>query len=464
MLSAILHPKSVAVVGASRDPHSVGYGVLKNLLAGGIKFTKYCAPFSGKVFAVNPHTTMIHTIRCYPSLLAIPYPIDMAIICVPARIVPQIIDECVAKKIGVAVIISAGFSERDAAGASLQKEILIRAGKKVRIIGPNCLGVISTNINLNASFAPSLPPRGDIAFISQSGAIADSIIDWALLNEFGFSTIISYGNQADLGVEDFLSLLEHDRHTKVITLYIEGLTNGKQFMQVAQRVNKKKPIIVLKAGKTSSGTRAVQSHTASLAGDYAVYRAAFAQCGLTVAETVEDLFDIAKVFSKQPLLKKNAVAIVTNGGGGGVLMADYCEELGLDVVALKQSTIAKLDASGVMHPAYSRNNPLDIVGDALPKRYDVAINTLLAESYIHGMMVIQTLQTMTDPWGDAEVVINAHKRFPTKPIICCYLGGKFSEKRIRELEQQGIPDFNELKKAAICMKALWDRQCWLRKR
>lgn len=464
-LRELLYPRSVAVIGASRDPHSVGYGVLKNLLKGGIKPVPYAHPFVGKVYAVNPHAQHIQGIRCYPSITTIQSPVDMAVICVPASFVSQVIAECIQKKVKVVVIISSGFSEMGAAGKQLQEKLVRQCRGKIRIIGPNCLGIINSALHLNASFAPTMPPPGKIAFISQSGALADSIIDWALLNEFGFSVIASYGNQADLTAEDFLEALEHDPHTKVITLYLEGLKGGRRFMNIASRVNRKKPIVVLKAGKTSAGMHAVQSHTASLAGDYAVYMAAFQQCGLTVAETVEDLFDIAKVFSLQPLLQKNdvgnGIGIVTNGGGCGVLLADYCEELGLQVVPLRSSTIKKLDKSGVMHPAYSRNNPLDIVGDALPQRYEVAINTLLAENYIHGLFVVQTLQTMTDPWGDAQVVTKAHKKFPTKPVICCYLGGKFSEQRIRDLEKAGIPDFNELQRAAVCMKALWERKCWL---
>jgi len=377
----------------------------------------------------------------------------------PAKIVYSIVKECIQKKVRGIIIISAGFAELNGEGKKLQDKIVEDLKKaKIPLIGPNCLGIIRPSVNLNASFAPSMPPKGKIAFISQSGAIADSIIDWAIERRYGFSVLVSYGNRADLDVYDFLEWLEKDPETKAIALYIEGIKEGKKFMDVASKVSKKKPIIALKAGRTEQGSTAISSHTGSLAGSYEIYKAAFKQSGVMIAETIEDLFDLAKALANQPVCKENAVAIVTNGGGCGVLCADYCSELGVNLVDLKKSTLTKLEKTGEMHPAYSKRNPLDIVGDALPERYEASINTLLAEDYIHGLIVIQTLQTMTNPQEDARIIIEAKKKYPNKPIICVYMGGRFSEIGRRMLEAEGIPDFNDLRKAARAMWALVNRK------
>jgi len=312
-------------------------------------------------------------------------------------------------------------------------------------------------MHLNASFAPTTPPEGNVAFLTQSGALADSIIDWSIEKRYGFSTIISYGNRADLDVHDFIAYLEKDEETKAIAIYLEGLHDGRKFMEVCKKAGRTKPIIVLKAGRTDKGIQAISSHTGSLAGTYAIYKAAFKQSGVFVADTIEELFDNAKALANQPSCKDNKIAIVTNGGGCGVLAADYCTELGIDIVELKKSTIDKLDKSGMMHPAYSRSNPLDIVGDALPEHYEAAINTLLAEDYISGMIVIQTLQAMTNSEEDARVVVAAKEKFPDKPIVCAYMGGKFSKRGRMILESHGIPDYNDLIKAAKAMHALVER-------
>jgi len=302
---------------------------------------------------------------------------------------------------------------------------------------------------MNASFAPAMPPKGNIAFISQSGALADSIIDWSIEKRYGFSAIVSYGNKAMLDVYDFLEYFDKDKNTKVITLYIEGINDGKKFIEIAKKI--KKPIIALKAGRTEEGVKAISSHTGSLAGSYDVYKAAFKQSNILIADTVEELFDNAKALANMPKLKKD-VAIITNGGGCGVLCADYCAELGIPLAELKETTLKQLDNK--MHPAYSRRNPLDIVGDALPERYSAAINTLLSEDYIGGVIVIQTLQSNTQPERDAQVVINAHQKYPNKPIICVYMGGKLTKKSVEMLEKANIPDYNDLRKAALAMRVL----------
>ncbi len=454
MQNFILNPRTIAVIGASRDKNSVGYGILKNLISGGVFHSEYCRPFQGKVYAVNPNADWILNVKCQPNIKNINDEIDLAIICVPAKIVLQIIKDCVKKKVKAAIIISSGFSEDGEEGIKLQEKILEAAEGKMRLVGPNCLGIITNK--MNASFAPSMPPPGDIAFLTQSGALADSIIDWAITEKYGLSSVISLGNQADVDVSDFIELLAEDENTKVIALYIEDIEDGEKFMKIAAKVNKTKPIVVLKAGRAEKGLKAANSHTGRLATSYNVYEAAFRQCGLEIAESIEELFDIAKALAKQKSCKGN-IAIITNGGGVGVLCADYCQEFGINLVELEKSTTKKLDKTGLMHPAYSRRNPLDIIGDALPERYEAAINTLLEEKYIDGLIIIQTLQTMTNPERNARVVIDTHQKFPDKPIICCFMGGENVRKGANLLEASNIPNYQDPKKAARAMQILIKR-------
>ncbi|MBN1502817.1 CoA-binding protein [Candidatus Woesearchaeota archaeon] len=455
-LDGILNPRSVAVIGASRRRGSVGRGVMKSLLTGCVFKTRLCKPFSGRVYAINPNAKKILGRRCHASLLDVRGNVDLAVICVPAKIVPSVIKDCAKKQVKGAIIISAGFAEIGKSGEELQDKVIKIAKKtNIRLVGPNCLGIIRPPINLNASFGPSMPPRGEIAFISQSGALADSIIDWSIEERYGFSLIVSYGNQADLELSDFMEWCEKDKHTKAITLYIEGIKDGRKFMKIAKKMTK--PIIAIKSGRTEAGTKAVSSHTGSLAGSFEIYKSAFKQSDVILVDTVEELFDVAKAVATQPPCKKNNIAIITNGGGCGVLAADYCEMLGVRLAKLTRKTIQKLEGSGKMHPAYSRRNPLDIVGDALPERYEVAINTLLEQKNVHGLIVIQTLQTMTGSEKDAKIVIKARKKFPDKPIVCTYMGGKFSRKGIKLLEKHRIPDFNDPYKSVMVMKSLIDR-------
>ncbi|MFH1650342.1 MAG: CoA-binding protein [Candidatus Woesearchaeota archaeon] len=451
----LLNPRSIAVIGATDRKGSVGRGIMENLLNGAVFMTRHASPFKGHIYPVNPKAVSILGKKAYPSVNHIPGVVDLAIIAVPAKIVPEVAKECVEKKIPYAIIISAGFHEAGKEGQNLQDEVRRISRGKMRIVGPNCLGILRPG-SFNGSFAPTMPPVGHVGFITQSGALADSIIDWSIEERYGFSSIISYGNAMDLDVSDFIEMLGNDSKTKVITLYIEGILNGEKFMRIASKVSKKKPIIALKAGRTSAGSKAIGSHTGSLAGNYAVYEEAFSQSGVILADTVEEMFDTAKALAHQPPLKKPLV-IVTNGGGCGVLAADYCEELGVPLAVLKESTLKKLDNSGVMHPAYSRRNPLDIVGDALPERYEAALDILLSDSDVGGAIVIQTLQTMTDPVKDAQIVVKMRKKYPKKPIVCAYMGGRFSKAGILYLEEHGVPDYNDPRKAALAMRALHSR-------
>lgn len=450
----ILNPRTIAVIGASRDKNSVGYGILKNLISGGVFHSEHCRPFQGKVYAVNPNADWILNVKCNPNIKDIDDEIDLAIICVPAKIVLQVIKDCIRKKVKAAIIVSSGFAEDSEEGKKLQEKLVQLAKGSIRLIGPNCLGIVTNR--MNASFAPSMPPPGEVAFLTQSGALADSIIDWAITEKYGMSTIISTGNQADMDVSDFIELLALDENTKVIALYVEDIEDGQKFMRSAEKVNKTKPIVVLKAGRDEKGLKAISSHTGRLATSYKIYEAAFKQCGLEIAESVEELFDIAKALAKQKPCRGN-VAIVTNGGGAGVLCADYCQEFGINVAELEKSTVKKLDKTGLMHPAYSKRNPLDIVGDALPERYEAAINILLEEKYIDGLIVVQTLQTMTNPEKNAIMIIEAQRKFPDKPIVCCFMGGGNVRNGINLLEANSIPNYPDPKRAAKAMQVLIKR-------
>lgn len=456
-LKKLFEPKSIAIVGASRNPESVGQGIIHNLLKGGAFQSEYCRRYQGHIYPINPHAETILGLECFPSIKAIPGEVDLAIICVPAKIVPSVVKESIAKKVKAIIIISAGFSETGNQGKKLEEDIRRMAQRaKIPILGPNCLGLIRPSNSMNASFAPSMPPEGSIAFISQSGAIADSVIDWAIEKRYGFSTIVSYGNQAFLTSSDLLEYLENDPHTKSIAIYAEGIPDGKRFMEVAKKVATTKPIVIIKAGRTNEGSKAAMSHTGTLASPYNIYKAAFKQSGLFVANTVEELFDMTKALANQPRCKENNIGIITNGGGLGVLSADYCSLHGINIAELKKSVIKKLDKH--MPASYSKRNPLDILGDATPERYSVAIKTLLQEKDIHGLIVMQTLQTMTKPEENARIIVEAKKEFPDKPIITVFMGGRFISRGVYILEKNKVPNYNDVSRAVNAMKTLIERK------
>jgi acetyltransferase len=455
LMDALLNPESIAVIGASRDPASVGYGVLKSLLKGCVFDAGTCNPFKGRVYAVNPNADEVQGVKCHKSVLEIPGPVGMAVVCVRASLVPQVLWDCASKGVKAVIIVSAGFAEAGAEGKKLQDEIVsIARQNSIAILGPNCLGLIRPSKNLNASFALASPSPGSVAFISQSGALSDSVIDWAIENKYPFSLLASIGNAADTDVCDFVEWCEQDPQTKSIAIYLEGLADGQRFMQVCSRVSQKKPIVLLKAGRSAAGARSAGAHTGSLVGSYRVWKAACRQSGVILADDFEELFYLAGIFAKQRRSSNNNIVIITNGGGAGVLCADYCEEFGVHLVDLDEETLAQLDATGKMHPAYSRRNPLDIVGDALPERYKAAVDTVIGKDYVGGMIVMQTLQTMTDTVADAKIVVEAARRHPEKPVVCVFMGGKFTRPGSQLLVDSGIAEFCDPRKAARAMAAL----------
>jgi acetyltransferase len=441
-LNKIFNPKSIAIIGASSREGSVGFGLAKNILYG--KEERH-------IFFVNIKQEEILGNKTFARITDIQEEIDLAVVAVPAPVISEVIEQCCAKKVGSIMVISAGFSEIGKDGEVRQEEILKKVKEAgIPMIGPNCLGVIRTKNKLNATFAPATPSQGKVAFVSQSGALLNVIIDGT---NFGMSYAISIGNEADVGLIDFLEYLENDENTKVIVLYVEAINKGRKFMEVIKRITKVKPIVAIKAGKFYSTKNVVKSHTGSMAGDYQIYQAAFKQSGIIEADSIEELIDISKLLSWQPVCK-NSFAIVTNGGGCGVLAADYCKMEGVNIAELSKETIDRISNAPEMSKNWSKANPVDIIGDASTNRYKVAIEAVLSQKNVAGLMIIQTPQIMTDPLENAKMIVEMKKLYPEKPLICFFLGEKMSVEAINLLEENYIPNYSELKRGIKSIKAL----------
>lgn len=452
MLEAFIAPKSVAVIGASRDPAKLGYGVLSNIIKSG---------FKGKIYPINPNAAEILGLKCYPSILSVPDEVDLAVIVIPAPLVLQAAEDCGKKGVKGLIVISAGFKEVGKEGFEREKalvEIAKRYG--LRILGPNVLGLIDTVIPLNASFAASMALPGSIAFMSQSGALCTSVLDMSIAEGIGFSRFVSLGNKADLNEVDFLELWEEDPNTRVIAVYLEGVVNGPRFLETAQRVTRSKPIIAIKAGTTGAGAKAVSSHTGTLAGSEKAYEAAFKQSGIIRARSVQDLFDLAVGFARQPLLEKNSIAIITNAGGPGIMAVDACERAGLSIATLSPETMASLKER--LPPAASVLNPVDVLGDALADRYAVALEVVLKDPNVGGVLVILSPQVMTQVEETARAVGEIASRY-SKPVLASFMGRATIEKGVRILREYNIPNYEVPERAVAVFKAMWEYKEWIEK-
>jgi len=442
-LVCFFRPSSVAVIGASRDPEKLGYAVLANLKNGG---------FPGALYPVNPKAGEILGLKAYPTVLDIPGPVDLAVIVIPYPLVPEALRQCGEKGVPAAVVISAGFREAGREGLERELELVqIARQYHIRLIGPNCLGVIDTHTPLNATFAAGMPPGGPIAFMSQSGALGTAVLDMALAGRIGFSRFVSLGNKADVNEVDLLEAWEDDPGSKVILAYIEGLPDGQKFMEVARRVTRKKPVVAVKSGVTRSGARAVSSHTGSLAGSEAAYHAAFRQAGVIRAESMEHLFDLALAFAYQPLPRGDRIAIVTNAGGPGILATDALEHAGLQLARLRPETVQALMAD--LPSAASAANPVDVLGDALADRYEHALRLVLADPGVDGVLVIVTPQAMTQIEETAHVVGRV-ARETEKPVLGCFMGESRIAAGIAILQQYGIPNYPFPERAAAALAAM----------
>jgi len=443
MLDAFFRPQSVAIIGASRDPEKLGYAVLANLKEGG---------YPGRLYPVNPKADEILGLKAYPSVLDILDPVDLAIIVIPYRLVPAVLEQCGQKGIPAVVVISAGFREAGREGLEREMELVEIARKyHLRLIGPNCLGVIDTGTPLNATFAAGMPPGGPIAFMSQSGALGTAVLDMAMAGRIGFSKFASLGNKADVSEIDLLEAWGDDAASRVILIYVEGLPDGQKFIQVARKVTRHKPVVAIKSGVTASGSRAVSSHTGSLAGSEAAYKAAFRQAGVIRAVSMEALFDYARAFAYQPLLKGDRIGIVTNAGGPGILATDALEHAGLEIPRLARETVEALEA--YLPGAASAANPVDVLGDAQADRYEHAIRLVLADPNVDGLIVIVTPQAMTEIEKTAEAVGRMARKVD-KPVLACFMGEARIKAGIDVLWQYGVPNYPFPERAAAALAAI----------
>ena len=444
-LAAFFDPRSVAVVGASRDPTKVGGSVVANLRAAG---------FAGRIWPVNPRGDVVQGLPATASLLQIDGPVDLAVIAVPAPAVLPALKECVTKGVRGAVVISAGFREAGEAGRAREAELRAwLATQSIRVLGPNCLGWIRPSRRLNATFAPGMPPAGGIAFVSHSGALATAILDWARDRRLGFSLFASLGNQADLTESDILAAVADDPETRVIVAYLEGLADGRRFFETLRATTPRKPVVLLKAGRSPEGGRAVSSHTGALAGSDAVFDAAVRQAGAVRVESVAELFDLARCLASQPLPRGRRLLVVTNGGGLGVVAADAARAAGLEVASLPEAVRQRLGA--VLPPTASLNNPVDLVGDADAARYGNALHALGPDAGVDAALVIMTAQAATDAVGVARAVLGATRGW-SRPVVAALVGGARVAPGVHILEEAALPcyPFPEPAVAALAGMAL----------
>ncbi|MFN2218923.1 MAG: acetate--CoA ligase family protein [Anaerolineae bacterium] len=446
-LEAFFEPASVAVIGASSSPTKLGHAVLKNLVEGGYLLR-------GRVYPINPTSEEILGCRAYPSVLDVPDPIDLAVIIVPHRHVSAVLRACGQKGIPAAIVISAGFREAGIAGVERERELVAIARKfNVRLVGPNCLGVIDTFTPLNASFAAGVPPRGPMAFMSQSGALGAAILDWAQAGRLGLSRFVSLGNKADVNEIDLLWAWAEDGHTRVILVYSEELTNGQEFIHAAREVTRVKPVIAIKSGVTPSGARAVSSHTGSLAGSEQAYQAAFRQAGVLQANSLESLFDIASGLGYQPPLQGDRIAVVTNAGGPGILAADALERSGLTLAHFRLETIKALKEH--LPDTATANNPVDVLGDASPGRYRFALETVTADPNVDGLLTMLVPLAVLDVEAMAKAVVSL-SRTTQKPVLACFMGETLMADGIDILRSHGVPNYPFPEPAASVFRAMAD--------
>ncbi|MCL5271408.1 MAG: acetate--CoA ligase family protein [bacterium] len=433
-LEAVFKPASIAVIGASTRPGTVGNDLLHNLIF---------SSFQGPVYPVNPKARSVLGIRTYSTLTDVPDPVDLAVVIVPAKAVLGIVDEAVARKVKAMVLISAGFKETGPEGAKLELELSRRVREAgIALVGPNCLGVINTDpaVSMNATFARKMPRGGKLAFISQSGALCTSVLDYAEERRMGFSKFISFGNKADVNEIQLLEYLGRDEQTSVIAMYLEDITNGRLFIETARRIfaENHKPMLCLKSGRSPEGAKAVSSHTGSLAGSDSVYDALLVQSGGQRVDTIAELFDYAAAYTTQPMPKGNRVAIITNAGGPGIMATDAAVRQGLRLADISETTRETL-RKGLPEAAALRN-PIDVIGDAHSDRYDWAVRHVMADPGVDMGMIILTPQSMTDIENIATIIPKAMQGI-NKPVVCAFMGARDVAGGAEILRQNGVPNY-----------------------
>lgn len=452
MLDPILRPRSIAVIGASRTPATVGYQILDNLLRHG---------FTGAVYPVNPSAASVHSIRAYPSVEAIPDEVDLAIVVVPKQHVVSVAEACGRKGVRGLVVISAGFKEIGGAGVEREQalmEVVRRHG--MRLVGPNCMGVLNTapDVRMNATFAPTMPPSGPVAFMSQSGAMGVTILDYAAEYGIGISQFVSVGNKPDVSGNDLIRAWAQDERTRVMLMYVENFGRPSRFIELAREITRTKPIMAVKSGRSGAGARAASSHTGSLAGTDAAVDALFAQSGAIRVDTVEELFDFAMAFSHQPIPRGNRVAIVTNAGGPGIIIADACEAAGLEVPELSEETRARLAAH--FPEEASLRNPVDMIATATAQSYRIAVEAVLADPRVDAVIA-----TFVPPLGVrnedvAEAIVSVAAGQTEKPVLAVLMGRDGLPEGLAELNAAGIPGYRFPESAVRALAAMYRHGRW----
>ncbi|MDK2989662.1 MAG: hypothetical protein PWR16_1191 [Methanoculleus sp.] len=426
-------PRSIAVIGASSEPRKMGYAVMHNLLH-----------FPGQLYPVNNKRSEIQGLKAYPSILDIPSPVDMAVITVPAKHVPGVIEECGQKGVAMAVIITAGFRETGDGGKALEDRVLeIAKGYGTRIVGPNCLGLIIPPKGIDTTYVHESPKPGNIAFISQSGAIINTVVDWSIAQDIGFSAVVSVGNQADLNFIDYLRFVERDQKTKGIILYIEEIQDGRTFMKVVSEVSKTKPVVAIKSGSSARGQQAASSHTGSLSGSYDVYMEAFRESGVIPVHTLTGAFQVAEMLALPKGYPRGKRAVViTNAGGFSVLSSDYAERYGIDLIGLPPKVLEELN--DLLPDFWNKGNPIDLLGDANEKRFEQVFSVLAKHQDCWDIAFVVGFPNLVI---GSEQLANQITRFSEKTgnmIVGTLLGGDSMERGRKILKENGIPIFEEL--------------------
>ncbi|MCB9456850.1 MAG: bifunctional acetate--CoA ligase family protein/GNAT family N-acetyltransferase [Anaerolineaceae bacterium] len=442
-LEALFTPRNVAVIGATETMGSVGRTIMWNLITN---------PFGGTVFPVNPKRPSVLGVKAYPTIFDVPEQVDLAVIVTPARSVPGVIADCASLNIPAAIIISAGFKEIGEEGAELERQILEKAGGKMRIIGPNCLGVMMPLTGLNATFAGAMAQPGNVGFISQSGALCTSVLDWSFAENVGFSAFISIGSMLDVDWGDLIYYLGDDPNTTSIVIYMESIGNARSFLSAAREVALTKPIIVIKAGRTEEAAHAAASHTGALAGSDQVLDAAFRRTGVLRVDKIADIFYTVEVLAKQPRPKGNRLTILTNAGGPGVLATDALISEGGELAEIAPETMAALNE--LLPGPWSHGNPIDILGDASPERYAKALEIAAEDPNSDGLLVILTPQAMTDPTRTAEH-LRPYAHISDKPVIASWMGGSEVAEGEQILNHADIPTFPYPDTATRLFNYMW---------
>ncbi len=452
MLESVFSPRSVAVVGASPDETKLGHTVFRNIVANG---------YQGTLYPIHPKADEILGHRVYPSITATPDVPELVVIVVPPEPALKVVEECGERGVKGLVVITAGFKEVGGEGHERERKLMELVRRyDMRMVGPNCLGIIDNVSHLNASFAALMPLPGSIAFMSQSGAVCTAILDWSVAEGIGFSRFVSLGNKADVDEVSLLQAWNNDPHSRVILAYLEGISDGQRFVQVAREVTKETPVIAIKSGTTAAGSRAISSHTGSLAGSEQAYAAAFMQSGILRADTMQDVFDQALIFAYQPLITGDRVAVVTNAGGPGILATDAIERTGLQLAQFESGTIRTLQDG--LPPTANVYNPIDVIGDAKSDRYRIGITAALADPYVDAVLVLFTPQAGSEVAETATVIADLAEAQsePRKPVIASFMGEYSLKPALDILNQRRIPQYPFPERAVAALGAMVEHRRW----